>query len=302
MAIVEIAPLAAAALARAIVSDPDLRPVVSDALEDVGLDEGWLTKIGRRYQCAWEDHASAEYSLDPAVPEFAMLISWVLARVRGRSVGAPAELIAEVQSEIATQYLDRYPVSLVPPCERVGLYMWVVGQPACAHDQLFPALLPTEDLDEDVAAAYEGLVAHAQAIPESGPFIEMSLTAVIWRFGGLINGLGGKDLRAQAKELSIGLRSAISTHEYNQMTSDTWLQNFVNDRNALTHVAPSSNGQSFKSVSDRMDFGSLDEVRDYLRAATYFAADQISKKLSLVSPDEAMRWVPAVEADRSWLD
>jgi hypothetical protein len=299
---VDASPLGVSCLIESLLNsqNPTVRDQVIPRLEQLDRDEEWLADLGARYRAVWEESVIGEAvdTIPTVSEETPLLLSWLVAQLRGPGDLAP--LNAEIRTSVLREYHASTGLGVSPPAHILGIVVGTIGRPVSTIDQLLPALFPGDQVGPDVEAAYAGLVEHVQAAQlENWP--EMHRTAVLWRLGAIAQGLmGGTDQVFESmRRLSASLAGALPLPD-RRMTTDEWIKNYRGNRNGLTHVLPDGNGVGFNdALSQHMD---VDSVLAYLRLAGYYTAAAINEVIVGLEATQAARWLPAVEADFSWVE
>jgi hypothetical protein len=284
----DLSPLVFAELYRMVLSDTALRARAADRLETADESIAWIEEAERKYRSWWEAQVAAAagdiQSTYPAEVRDAQLATWLIAPFRNEetSVVFSAELYKSVNQIARTAFPSAG--ARLPGEFQVSVVAWTLGRVCGEIDMAIPVAPAEEPDDRHVAVAYDGLLKHVVALPEiAGPWPEMIGSAIIWRIAGLADGLRPQqpkpDLRASLgflmKDLEPVLPSALHTS-----LSAGW-HKFQEARNCFTHVAP-RDGVGFADFAQNMRC--TDEVREYLRAATYFVCNEVST--ALVNDDE----------------
>lgn len=128
----------------------------------------------------------------------------------------------------------------------------------------------------------------------------MYRTAVLWRLGGIAQGLtgGDEDLWGCMKQLNRLLVGSLPP-AYRRMTADEWLKTYRNHRNVFTHVRPVADLSFADALSSHRDPSHL---LDYLRLSTFYVAVSINERLSGIDPETVRRWLDVVEKDQGWVN
>lgn len=295
---VEASPLAVSAFIQAALGDSRIRAQVEDQLESLGLDGAWLEALAGRYRRYWE-FMSVEGgipSTDPVSEQTVLLLSWLMRSLTRQEDATSLNQQAFVTTvEMCQTHLH---TDLVAASDRISLTAGVVGRPVPVIDREFPAWLPGGMLDSNVELAYEGLVEHiAGAAAENWP--EVHRTALLWRFGGIAQGLVGGDdeLRDCLRQLNVMVSGALPGH-LRKTTTEDWIKSFRSSRNIFTHVR-SEGGKTFTAALS--EYGGVEDLLDYLRLATFYVAININAELAQVDADRARRWADATDSDLAWV-
>ena len=268
-------------------------------LAELDLEGEWLQNLGHRYFKYWEQsHIYEGEGARATVHEnTVLLLSWLTADTR--SPEANLALTAETFKRSQTAYAEATNTQELPAIERLTLTVGVVGRPVPKIDRNFPAWFPGQILEENVEAAYEGLVEHVAGAPQH-KWPEIYRTSVLWRLGGIAQGLQGGTLEVLdcMKELNKHFASSLPYDHEKQWTSDEWLKQFRRHRNVFTHVR-TENNITFQSALKEHEEQEL--LLDYIRLASYYVATEINTRISSLEPEGAQRWLSAVDNDQAWV-
>jgi hypothetical protein len=287
----ELSPLVYAELYRLLLADDAMRQRVEDRLDDARADASWLGEAERLYRRSWESQIESEAFGDirktsPADPRDAQLATWLIAPLR--ALGSSTQFSADLQREVNLAARVRFPEfnDRLPDQYQASVIAWTLGRVCGELDRSFPVILAEVPDDTHVAAAYEGLLHHVSTLTYGpNPWPEMAGSAVVWRVGGIADGLRPRDpnnLRASLDLLMSALRPVVPPVLYTELNA-SW-NDFVEARNGLTHVAP-RDGLGFADFAKRMR--AAEEVRTYVQAATYFVCNEVA--MSLAAGDDGHR-------------
>lgn len=294
---VDLSPLTASRLLRAVRKDSATVNPLSRCLEENGLDIEWLKAVEERYSRRWESAVAGGYDADvaPVTEQLGYFVSYICLALRPAS----SELFSgQLLQDVLVEYRRTTGLSdaSLPLQHRVGLYGWIVGRPVGDVDRWCPAALPTELLALDVRQAYDGLIEHSSA--QSRSWTELERTAVLWRFAGLMEGLQDVEGPREAlKALAFSVRSSVPDLLYAKVTDDDWLRSFLSDRNALTHIRP-TDGLGFSHALSRNPAPSSLIV--YLQAASYLTSGRIAIQLLDLPEGRVSGFIERVDEDSSW--
>ena len=103
-------------------------------------------------------------------------------------------------------------------------------------------------------------------------------SAILWRVAGLADGLRPQELPNVRRSLGLLMHdlSPVIPRQQLDRLNHGW-EEFVNARNSFTHVN-AQDGSGFADFANRMR--SASEVREYVRAATYFMCNEIATRLA----------------------
>ena len=298
---VDAAPLAASTLIDVLISSPDRKSIIKEKLGSVGVELEWLRDTGDRYRKVWLESAEGGYFQDAGTvaEEFCFLLSWLLSQ--RRYTEDSSIVTGEVLVQITMEYFGKTGVTYLPSSQKLGMFAWVVGRPLGTLDLSLPAALPTDLLEDDVRGAYDGLMLHVEHAAAFGEFWpEVHRSAILWRLAGIAQGLDDSEhLKNSMQALIFSLSATMPVGLHNRITRGTWLSDFIEDRNAFTHVRTNGPTRAFQASLDR--HGSASEIMDYLRLATYFAAGAINSNIRQVDDSRARTWIERIDADYAWV-
>lgn len=290
--------LAVSCLIQALISNEQAKDVVEERLAELDLDTEWLNALASRYFALWEQtHEHFEPGTTPLVDENTVLVlSWLTTGIRDPEVNSA---INTASFELAmSAYTHSTGENSLPENERLTLTAGVVGRPVPVIDRNFPVWFPGGILNPSVESAYAGLVEHVANAPrQSWP--EVYRTSVLWRLGGIAQGLTGGDseLWDCMKSLNSLLSGALP-YAYRPLTGDDWLAQYRRYRNVLTHVRPVADLTFIEAIDGHSDSGQL---LDYVRLATYYIAITLNQQISSYEPETVKRWLDVVDNDQSWV-
>ena len=293
---VKASALAVSCLLDAMCDTPSVCAQVEEQMTPLGLEVDWLRSQSERYRAYWRqtlgkwDHGETATVDENAV----LLLSWLLAPVKNPD--ECARLNATVFKRSFQDFSEATSGTL-PNLERISVTAGVIGCPIPVIDRDFPVRFPGGLLDSNVELAYKGLVEHVDRAPV-GQWPEVYRTAVLWRLGGIVQGLagGGENLLKCMQQLNHLLKGALPP-AYRLMTADEWMTKFRSHRNVFTHV---------RSEADLTFKGALasheqhDQLLDYIRVATFYVAVSINELLAGIEPETVMTWVDVVDDDQEW--
>lgn len=278
----QLSHLVYAELYRLLANDGTLADMLDERLGEIELDHYWLTEAAGRYEAKWQDllrHSTGWQSLTPLSWEHARLASWVLAALRTR--GSCSELSIELRTRVtrrAVQEVDGLP-DLIPARWKPVIFAWALGMVTGQIDHDLPAVPPTMPADENITAAYAGLLEHVLllgALP--APWPEMTATSVHWRGSGLLEALQPE--ARNAPEAIQRLVPAIKRYlpEPQARRLGQHFSCFVDPRNSLTHIADTPNKPRFVEVI--ADWGGELRVKDTVLGVTHLLFAQYSAGLA----------------------
>ncbi len=289
--------LAISCLIEAIIETPEVSDVVEDQLNALGTDLDWLASLGVRYRKYWAQTFEYEAAGQTATvhENTVMLLSWLMSSVKDSELNETIN--SKTFSSTTQAYIELSGKTELPKAERITVTVGIIGRPESVIDRNYPVWFSGGFIDSNVELAYLGLLEHVAHAPDQ-EWPEVYRTAVLWRLGGIAQGLGGDgDLWDCLKELNKQLSGALPL-AYRRMTGDEWISAYRKNRNVFTHVRTDS-GQSFAlALSEHEE---KTQLLDYIRLSTYYAAVAINQGISSLEPKTVQRWLDVVDNDQAWV-
>lgn len=280
----ELSALTYAEMYRLIAADRPMRERLDYRLSILNRDASWLDEAEQTYRAFWEwevEQAHGDVATTGVVSgRHAELATWLIAPLR--SLGPSADFSADLARTVSDSVRQQFPdAGRVPEHFRIGIVAWTVGRVCGELDRTYP-LLPAElPPDEDVSAAYAGLLEHVAALRYSAdPWPEMLGSAILWRVAGIAEGLRPQPAQASLPaSLGLLMKEArpVLPEALHSKLSREW-DEFRLVRNSFTHVTPVHGGYGFAAVEDRMRCA--DDVTTYLAGATYFVCNEVAVRLA----------------------
>lgn len=290
--------LAVSCLIQALQSHEQAKDVIEDRLADLDLGTEWLSALASRYFLLWEQtHEFHEPGTTPLVDEHTVLVlSWLTTSIRDPELNSAINTTSFESALMA--YTQATGESALPEFERLTLIAGVVGRPVPVIDRDFPVWFPGGILDSSVESAYVGLVEHVANAPQQS-WPEVYRTSVLWRLGGIAQGLTGGDseLWECMKSLNSRLSGALP-YAYRPLTGDDWLTQYRRYRNVLTHVRPMTDLTFADAIDSHAESGQL---LDHIRLATYYIAITLNQQIASYEPEQVRRWLDVVDNDQAWV-
>lgn len=271
----------------------------SDALEEqlalIHLPHEWLAEAGDAYNAKWtfdleclRSDSVAEFALAEQHSQFA---TWLLGGLHAS--GPCGELSAKLEGMVLSRAMaevDGIPTPL-PPVLSPKIIGWTLGSVIGREGNDLPVAPALSPSDENVRAAFEGLVEHVLAIQGmSTPWPELMQTAMYWRGYGLAEALrpelgsGGPALKRLRLE-------TFSTMAYAEsLAIGKHLDSFNARRNALSHITDDQSRPRFIDVID--DVCQSSDIDLTMRAMTQFVFHDVAR--------EAREHPPAVIRPGAW--
>lgn len=256
----------------------------SDALEDqlasIYLPLEWLAEARDAYDSKWG--ADLEYLSSDSVAQYALteqhsqFATWLLAGLYAR--GACGELSSKLEAMVMMRALDEVKgiQTPLPPVLSPTIVGWTLGSVIGRGGSDLPVAPALSPSDDNVRAAFEGLIEHVLAIQGMNePWPEMMQTAMYWRGYGLAEalrpnadtgGLALKQLRLEAfSTMADAQRFEVGRH----------LDTFNQRRNALSHIADDHSRPRFVDVIDEVRQSSGIDLT--MRAMTQFVFHDVAR-------------------------
>lgn len=296
----ELSPLVYAVLYQKLAADTNRhrRDLIEERLNDIGWEADWLGEAATAYEAKWQEQIKDAASLSGLPTDHAELATWLLAALRstGPSSDFGSELRAAV-NERALHEITPSPAEVPPHC-RPELAGWTLGMVIGGIDWGLPLILAVPVEDPNVQAAYEGLVEyvlHLEHVAE--PWPEMVGSATLWRGSGLAEALKPGERAASAIEgLLNEARKAFPDHQRRDLQRH--FQDFIEARNALTHVIDNPRRRNFVHFKDKARGWESHAQRTVL-GVTNFVGLQVSEEMlnSARGTAWARKWTNEMEWD-----
>jgi hypothetical protein len=278
----ELSPLVFAELYRKLANDDSSAELLEERLVEVGWELSWLDEAAERYEATWQGNlkvAAGPGDLVAVGDEHAVLASWMLAALRG--TGSSYDFGDELRTSVTTRALAEVPSALpeLPSQWKPVVVGWTLGMVVGAVDQnlpVAPAKLPTDD---NVRAAYEGLVEHVLHLNDiPSPWPEMIGTSTFWRGTGLAEGMQPEaaDGQQAITQLVIEVRRIVPEHMGRQIGQH--FTQFAERRNTLSHVADKPGKPRFVDVKEQARDWS--QIRLTIMGITQFLCSQVAQELT----------------------
>lgn len=274
----ELSPLVYAELYALLLEKTAWTDTVEERLTEGGLDLDWLRDVSEAYRAFWLS-VSSDRPARLISDEHAHLASWILAAL---ILKEPSDSFSD---ELRQRVLARYSADMgeevgIPP-EGVGVVVvaWTLAKVVGKFDILLPVIPAVHPADDDIAAAYDGLVEHVGSLPGSTPWPEMLGSSTHWRSAGIAESLSPRsdpNLGAAIGKLVADARRHMPDRKHQAMAKHWNDRNFVSRRNVLTHVK--TEDIAFADAVDKVsDHG---EVRPTVAGVTHFVCQRIAAELA----------------------
>lgn len=274
----ELSPLVYAEFYALLLEKTAWMDTVEERLAEGGLDLDWLRDAPEAYRTFWVS-VSSEWPARTISDEHAHLASWILAAL---ILKEPSDSFSdELRERVMKRYSsDTGAVVGVPP-EEVGVVVvaWTLAKVVGKFDVYLPVVPAVEPSDNDIAAAYGGLVEHVGALSASAPWPEMLGSSTHWRSAGIAESLsprGDPNLGAAIGQLVAEARPHLPDYKHRAMANHWNDRQFVPRRNVLTHVK--SDGLAFVDAAVRVS--DHQEVRPTIAGVTHFICQRIAAELA----------------------
>ncbi|WP_139146570.1 hypothetical protein [Arthrobacter sp. SW1] len=256
----------------------------SDALEEqlasINLPLDWLAEAGDAYNAKWT--SDLEYLTPDSVAQCALseqhsqFATWLLAGLHAS--GACGELSANLEATVMTRALsevDGIPTPL-PPVLSPKIIGWALGSVIGREGSDLPVAPALSPSDENVRAAFEGLIEHVLAIQGmSEPWPEMMQTAMYWRGYGLAEALRPEESTGGLALKRLRLETFSSMAYAEGLTIGKHLDSFNGRRNALSHITDDPSRPRFVDVIDEVRQSS--DIDLTMRAMTQFVFYDVAR-------------------------
>ncbi|MEU8803230.1 hypothetical protein [Spirillospora sp. NPDC048819] len=277
----ELSPLVFAELYRMLAADNERAELLEDRLTQIGRERSWLSEVADRYETTWQGNRKIATCIDDLVAvgaDHSLLASWVLAVFQGS--GSSYDFGEDLRKAVTTRLFAEVPnvPADIPDRWKPVVVGWTLGMVVGSVDQnlpVAPAMAPT---DENVRAAYEGLVEHVLHLGNlDPPWPEMVGTSTFWRGTGLAEAMQPEapDGQTAVTQMVIEVRRILPDH-MGKIIGQHFSQ-FVERRNTLSHVASMPNRPPFIDVKEQAR--TWDQVRLTIMGITQFLCSQIALAL-----------------------
>ncbi len=278
----ELSPLVFAELYRKLADDGSCAELLEERLDEVGWELPWLEEAAERYEATWQGNlkvAAGPGDLVAIGPEHAVLASWVLAALRGS--GSSYDFGDELRTSVTRRALAEVPSapSELPSQWKPVVVGWALGMVVGAVDQNLPVAPAKLPADDNVRAAYEGLVEHVLHLNDvPPPWPEMVGTSTFWRGTGLAEGMQPEAVDGQQAitQLVIEVRRILPDH-MGRLIGQHFTQ-FAERRNTLSHVADKPGKPRFVDVKEQARDWS--QIRLTIMGITQFLCAQVALELT----------------------
>jgi hypothetical protein len=278
----ELSPLVFSELYRKLARDDSYADLLEDRLAEIGRELSWLTETAERYEATWQSNKKAATGADDLIAlgtDHALLASWVLAALRGS--GSSYEFGDELRTAVTTRALAEIPgaPAALPSRWKPVVVGWTLGMVIGALDQnlpVAPAMLPTDD---NVRAAYVGLVEHVLHLGGmQSPWPEMLGTSTFWRGTGLAEAMQPEAANGQQAITQLVMEVRRILPEHMGTLIGRHFSQFAERRNTLSHVADMPGRPRFVDVKEQARDWS--QVRLTIMGITQFLCSQIALELT----------------------
>jgi len=288
----ELSPLVYAELYRLLAGDTATAEILDERLRLIELEHGWLSQASERYEAKWQGElrtASNWSDMPPLGWEHARLASWVLAalRARGSCFDLGTELRNRVTKRVVAEITDL--PSPTPSQWKPVVFGWTLGMVAGDVDRDLPAVPPEPPADENVRAAYAGLVEHMLLLGKlPDPWPEMAGTSVHWRGSGLAEAMqpDAPDGQAAITQLVVAIKRFLPEIQGKKLGQH--FSKFVEQRNTLTHIADSPGRPPFSEIV--VEVRTQAQVHNTVMGVTQLLFSQVSSDLAGSRVIHARTW------------
>lgn len=277
-------------------------------LAELRYDIDWFQTAADAYDAKWREAAQwgpdaiEDNALDP---EHAVVATWILAGLR--NTGHSLDLSGDLRERIAIRAEEEVPGLELPlPAALTPVVIgWTLGKVAGFVDGSLPVVPAVPHEDEQINAAYMGLVEHVANLPSAThEYPELTGSATFVRSAGLAEALAdlGEDGTQQkaVNKLMLDSRSQAPEYVLTRLRS-TWERDFVKRRNVLTHVR----GRDGLTFTDAVDgTRTWSHLEQTVAGITQFVCQAISLQLYDAMPPAVHGdpWTKFVERDlKVWI-
>ncbi len=248
----ELSPLVFAELYKVLADTDAFSETLKARLNIIELDYSWLRTASELYDAKWHDickGADEIGKLTHVTWEHAHFASWILASLRG--TGQCTDISIDLRKSVTDRFVKEAPnpPSQVPSPWKPVIQGWALGMVVGQFDHDLPAIPPEMPDDDNVRAAFEGLIEHILFLTSvCSPWSEISATAVHWRGSGLLEAMQpeAKDAPEAMAQLVPIIRQYLT--EYEGRMLGRHFSTMVQSRNSLTHIADIPNSRRFVDV------------------------------------------------------
>tara|TARA_R100000365_G_C2747768_1_gene78023 strand:- start:645 stop:1556 length:912 start_codon:yes stop_codon:yes gene_type:complete len=274
----ELSPLVFAELYSLLGDKTAWADTLEDRLADGGLDLAWLSEAAQMYSSYW-DTVTAASPMALLPDDHAHLASWILAALRLKE---PSDNFSD---ELRDRVLQRYSADTgvatgILPEGAAGIVVaWTLGKVVGEFDVVLPVVPAKLPSDDDIAAAYTGLVEHVGTLPKSTPWPEMLGSSAHWRSAGLAESLSPRNppsLSSSIGQLVSESQRHMESRKYLAMKTHWNDPKFVPRRNVLTHVK--SDGITFDDAAKKAS--EHREITPTIAGVTQFICQHVADELA----------------------
>lgn len=285
--------LSVSSLLQVLLDDESTNGTVLDRAAQIGCSSETLFGLAEWHFNTYKNYVEFgfEATLEQQSSEtIALFLSWLIAPLRN-SVSF-LELESNTNGLIKRQWQEDFgSISAeVVKKQEIVLLGWALGKPLWANRKNYPASFLIEQLGQDIALAYFGLLEHL-AINESNfeetenSIPEVTRTAVVWRFTGLFEALANTDQGPKRAIDQLLKNNAQTLPEGVLRNSGKWPEALVAVRNAFSHIS--------QTLKANYEVPTVEWILQLLERGTALTASVLSQYFESEIPDETAR---------GWLD
>lgn len=258
-------------------------------LKSCGRDQEWLMEIANDLQKISDEGASEAIT---RVTEMCQFLSWVCAPLKGNNSWST------INSEAFRYTSNFYAKRSLPRKENLQLLCWVVTYSFDKTELSHPALMPFHDVNSDLVLGYLNLLEHINSHAWEAQGLEIDTTSLTVRLAGIVNALDrNQDLVPALTDQIRKLRGIISDQDY-KIYDDAWIKEFVDIRNAISHVSERGMGLSLEQAWERSK--DLSQVRSIIRLGSYLMANEVRQNLLEFPFNGAASWADRFDEELGW--
>ena len=267
-----------------IIADP-----VIARLESCNRSQEWLVEIAQNMQQLIIDGTSDSIERSEHLCQF---LSWICAPLKGNSSWTILNQVAYKHSSdfFAKQAKDRQP--------NLQLLCWVVTHSFDKTEMNHPVLMPFHNINSDLVLGYRNLLEHINSHVWDAEGMEVDTTSLTLRLAGIVNALDREPNLAPALSQQVrGLKGMIPEADY-KFYSESWINDFVDIRNAIAHVKDRGLGFSLEQAWERSR--DLSQIRSIIRLGSYLMANEVRRNFLEFPPEHASSWAERFEEELAW--
>lgn len=275
-------------LIQVLLSDQRTRSEVLKRANLIGCEEDDLYKLAEWHLNKYQEYTNYGYLEclgQQASEPIALFLSWLIAPLR--NLIEYIEIEADVNVAIKKQWREYFDITAeVIKKQEIVLAGWSIGNPIWSNRKNFPATYFIDQLGQDIALAYAGLLEHLalheSEFNQSGIAIpEVTRTSVVWRFTGLFEALADTAQGPKIAIEQITVQSRKSLPDSFRRISGQWPESLVKVRNAFSHIR--------ESLKSQYEVPTTEWVLQLVERGTSLTGSALSQYFESEIPDETAR-------------